>query len=168
MPERNEKPDVNHGRSLSGDLRGSGPVVTRREFVMKLATGAGAGVVVLGLLAGEIPKLTAGSENGSEGSPRPHLRDDVVFGLDGDMPTIHRAGETDSVVCAINRPGAVVLEHLDGRHTVEEISEFVAARLDVSRNELLDSQIAGFIVQLSMLGFLREPFYAYIIERTVA
>lgn len=141
---------------------------TRRDFFITLGTGAAAGIAGYFLVQRAFSPLPASLDDGTGPTRPPCLKEDVVFGNDGDMVTVSLSGGGSPVVCAANRPGQEVLTRLDGRHTIEEMSRAVAAAVGVSRTEALDAKVAHFVAQVGMLGFLREPFFACIVEEVDA
>jgi len=168
MIERIDEPDAQNTPPPEDKSADAGKGLTRREFVIRLGAGAGAGIVVFFPLRGEL-FTPSGTLKGPPGQPdRPRLRDDIVFGMDGEMTTICRHEEANPILCAVNRPGREVLRRLDGRHTIEEISKAVATHMNISATEALDAKVALFVAHLSMLGFLQKAFCPYIIEKVVA
>jgi hypothetical protein len=163
MPEQIHGRNGNHARISDEQRNAPCAVMSRREFVIQLSTGiALAGFFFMG-------DRTAGPSKAYGAAPDktacPHLKDDVVFGANAGMATIRRSGEVSHVLCAVNGPGAEVLKRLDGQNSVEDISRAIASLTKIPHSEELDAKIAFFISQLAMLGFLIDPFYAYIIEK---
>lgn len=126
-----------------------------------LAAGAG-GAAIVGYFAGgegaregkpargaatgsaELPAIKAGLELRRQG-------DDVVF----------RA--PDGTLCAVNQAGATIVRSLDGRHTVATIADRLARDLELKRTQRLEAQVAEFVAELGIVGFLQRPFWAQIV-----
>jgi hypothetical protein len=136
----------------------------RRTFLMKLGVGTAA---IAGYFVPGCSTFTSDSAGGN-GRPAstllPRLRGSVSLGRDGDMTTLRLHSAEDSPLCAVNHYGADVVGLLDGRHTVPQIASILADRMEVSLTEAIQSQIAYFITQVGEMGFLQEPYYAYIVE----
>mgnify|MGYP001040347948 CR=1 FL=1 len=135
----------------------------RRTFLMKLGAGTAAiaGYFVPGCST-SMPGSAGGNSRPSS-TLLPRLGDSVSLGRDGDMTTLRLRG-ADVPLCAVNRCGADVIALLDGRHTVPQIAHILASGMGLPLTEAMQSQIACFITQVGELGFLREPFYAWIVE----
>ena len=138
---------------------GAAAKMSRREFLIWLAVGAGASVAEWQLFT-SISAASAFPSATTMDHFHPRLRDDVVWGKHKAMLTMSH-GEQTPLLCAVNDYGAKVLSKLDGDHTIEEIAEELAGDAD----EALAASVAVFVARLSELGFLQEHFYAYIIER---
>ena len=139
--------------------------MTRRRFFIDL--GIGTGIFIAGYILGResSSKIFGLTEPQPKADKKPNLRDDIVFGTDGELATIKLKNQKDQKLCAVNQTGAAILKRLDGKHTIEEISEYIATMGNCYRTEKMDANIACFVAQLGMLGFLTAPYYTQIIER---
>jgi hypothetical protein len=153
---RQEKPSAERREGL-----------TRREFTIRLGAGAGASIVGFFLLGKSLAPVRASNAAGSV-SETPELSDRIVFGTYDGMVAIRAEGDSHSPLCAVNETGAAVLELLNGANDVAAVSRAIAAKLRIARSEALDAKIAYFVVQLSQLGFLKEPFFACIFETRIS
>lgn len=140
--------------------------VTRRRFCVAL----GGSLALSGWVLGRAvtseptePEPAAGSADA-----RPRLRADLAWGRDGEFRTLTRVVDGEPLVCGLNDAGAALARGLDGRHTVCDLSAALSARRGVRHDDALEARVALFVAQVSMLGLLTEPFYAWIVERTEA
>jgi hypothetical protein len=140
----------------------------RRDFVIALGAGSGASIAGFFLWkslshAGARPRDSAASVD-----LKPQLKAGLLFGtLDG-FQTIRLPEGEGSAMCALNDTGAAVIRLLDGRNGVEEVSQTIARTYGLVRTDSLDARIAYFLTQVSRLGFLKSPFYAYIVDVPIA
>lgn len=139
--------------------------MSRRDFLLYL--GVGTSVVIAGYFLQESAASIRSETIEGEfvEAQQPQLKDDVVFGNSGEMKTISRISGGHKTLCAVNRTGRNIIELLNGRRSIEEISQAVAIREQIDRIESMDASIACFVAEVGMLGFLMTPFYAQIIER---
>jgi hypothetical protein len=140
-------------------------MMRRRHFVIALGTGVGASIV--GYFGYRQPphfESDGATKHSPEHEHLPSLRADVVFGRLDDQVTVSRGEPDNPVICAANELGAAILERLDGRHTIEQISESLAMLVTASPNRPLEAKVALFVAQLATHGFLAEPFYTTIYE----
>lgn len=137
----------------------------RREFVIAFGVGAGAGIAGYFSYC-RLPRQPPAADSlpPPDGDPRPRLKDDVVFARRAEQLTIRGGSQDNLVLCAVNATGAVVIERLDGRHSIEAIAAAVATQASESRTEMLTAKVALFVAQLGACGFLTEPFYATLYE----
>lgn len=77
-----------------------------------------------------------------------------------DPRILRRSGGNE---CGVNATGAEILDHLDGRHTIDQIGAALAEGLGVAPGEAFSAKVAFFVAQLGELGFLAEPFHARIV-----
>ncbi len=96
------------------------------------------------------------------------LKEGVILRRQADGVTIQASTAHVAPTCAVNQAGAEVLRLLDGRHSIADLSLKVAATVGVHWTETLQANIAFFVAQLGLFGFLRQPFYAYLYENDVA
>ena len=140
--------------------------LTRRDFLISL-TGSSVALITgyfLFRTVGVENILSSHSKNGS--SLFPCLKKEIVFGINDEMVTIYLKND-DSVLCAVNEIGAIIINRLDGRHTVSDISKTLGKKFNIELSESLNAQIANFIAQIGSLGFLRDPFYTTIFFEAV-
>ncbi|GEM_PF-4049679 len=132
--------------------------MNRRTFLIRLGASVAGGISGFFL----VPRwpAVAMAADPQPPSPRPRLKDDIVFGRYEGMDSISYGIEGEQVLCAVNHPGLLIVDKLDGRHTIDGIGAAVKTALGLAATEDLDAQIAGFVAQLGALGFLAEPFYA--------
>ena len=134
---------------------------SRRQFLITLGLGAGA-VSGYFLFKPLSPATIFPSVHAPVPEDCPRLSHDVMFGMDADgLTTICRS---DSSTCAVNQTGGEILKLLDGRHTIAAIGLAVALASGGSPSEAIEAKLAAFVANLGMLGFLREPFYACIVD----
>ena len=138
--------------------------LSRREFLISLGAGTGASIAGYFLLHNGWANPAFASAPVSSQSVCPRLREDLVFCIEEGLVTLHAAGQNGLPTCAVNDIGGEVLRRLDGRHTITQIGQEIAAAWRLQPSEALDARLAFFVTQVGMLGFLREPFYACILE----
>lgn len=137
----------------------------RRDFV--IALGAGAGASIFGFFEWKALKKTGSRPKDRPAAVdfKPRLKDGIVFGwADDGLATLRLPGAKETALCAVNETGAAILRMLDGRRGVEDIAQAVAQEYNLVRTDSLDAKIAYFLTQVSQLGFLRNPFYACIVD----
>lgn len=137
-------------------------MLNRRRFLIRLGAGAAGGIG--GFFLMQRPPVLAEAAAPAEPpvSLRPRLRKDIVAGRYDNMAAISYGRGAQRVLCAINRPGGIVIGQLDGRHTVGQIARELTSALALDTQDRLEAPVAHFVAQLGMLGFLAEPFYATI------
>jgi len=137
----------------------------RRDFVIALGSGVGASIA--GYFAYHRWPEFAGAPVGPNALPAeacPRLKADVTCDRSGDQVTLRRGEAADAVVCAVNAAGAAIVDRLDGRHSIEEISAALAGLIPVGPGRLLEAKVALFVAQLAQCGFLADPFYVTLYE----
>lgn len=136
--------------------------LNRRTFLIRLGAGVAGGIGGFFLM----PLQPVFSEpvplDQPTTSARPQMRHDIVLGRYDDMEAISYGRGDSKVLCAINRPGGIIISKLDGAHTIDEIAEALKSDLGLEANVALGAPVAQFVARLGMLGFLAEPFYATI------
>jgi len=143
----------------SADRQGTG--LSRRDFSIALgALGAlaAAGIAGYFLFRRGPPRRPPGERP----TTRPRLRADLRRGRLDDLTLLEHGQGTEAVVCAVNPTGARILDHLDGEHGVEAIARLAAGGTAGPS----PAAVACFVAQLGMMGFLAEPYYAVVFERT--
>jgi hypothetical protein len=148
-------------RTKGGDVAGG---VSRRRFLL-YATVGGAGLAVARIVP-QSPERTPTAA--AKPVPRmPQLREDAELRYD----IIRRVYECEvpgengnAVRCTVDDTGAEIIRFLDGNRTVEDLSERIASSGRWCDSSASRAEIAFFIAQLGMLGFLAKPFYAHICE----
>jgi len=142
--------------------------ITRRTFMISL--GSSAAVAISGCFflihdAASSQEVSVGEGSASE---VPMLKEGVILRRQADGATLLSGVAQAAPTCAVNHAGAEVLRLLDGRHSIADLSRKVAATVGVPWTETLQANIAFFVAQLGICGFLRDPFYALLYENDTA
>jgi hypothetical protein len=138
------------------------PLLNRRRFLIRLGAGAAWGIGGF-FFAQRWPVPAEAATPAMPGvALQPRLRKDIVDGRYDDMAAISYGQGEHRVMCAINRPGGIVISKLDGCHTIDQIAQALKSALALDDQVRLEAPVARFVAQLGMLGFLAEPFYATI------
>lgn len=138
--------------------------LTRRNFLISLGTTALSisGYFLIG--GGSLKEVLADTE-GVVAGMRPKLVPDIFFEEStSDLTLLQRRDANHHNKCAVNRIGSFIIRRLNGRHTIEGISSLLSEEEGFTRYHSLEADIAQFVANLGMLGFLLDPFYANIIE----
>ena len=161
-------------RGRRADVESDGP--SRRQFLWVLGTGSlAATAVIAGYVSGDerAAAVEAGTatrpDDGRPTPERPALRDGVTFGRRDGLLTIgyvSAPGGSGPVLCAVNEVGAAITRRLDGKHSVPLLASAAAAAAGIEPSDTVEARVACFVAELARLGFLREPFYVQIVERT--
>jgi hypothetical protein len=134
--------------------------MTRRDFCY--AMGSLATSCIMGCFLSS--KVSDAIASAGEPSDRPcFLRRDVQWSKEGDMTVIRHGQGKSEVICMVNDTGAHLLEKMDGKKTIEQLGQTLAAQQAPNA----DAQVAYFTAQLASMGFLTRPFYATLYDRTV-
>lgn len=139
--------------------------MSRRDFLITLGAGTAATISGYFFIQGQ---FTQESSKSTLEKQLPILKHDIKFGKAENLLTITRKTERSTITCAVNDIGKEIINKVDGKHTVQEISKHIAKKAGTSRTELMDARIAYFITQLGILGFLKEAYHVNIIEVTNA
>ena len=135
-------------------------ILNRRRFLIRFGAGLTGGIGGFYLLNQWPDELHERLPESFQGTLFPKLRKDIVFGQHEDLKTIRHGTGADMILCAINRPGGIIIDSLDGMHTIDRIERALKSTLGLDPMACLQAPIAHFVAQLGMLGFLAEPFYA--------
>ncbi len=140
--------------------------LTRRNFFISLGAGVG-GIAGYFCFAGRpiAPPPTESVPVPSGPTAHPRLRDEACISSDGELYTISVPGTESPTVCGVNPVGAEIVQRLTGQQTIGEICADVAAAVGICHDEAIEAKIACFVAELASLGFLRDPFYVYIVDR---
>ena len=146
---------------------GVGDVRTRKDFLLTLCSSAAA-ISGYFLLASPAKDLDAPQGSAHSFNLRPALRPNLEYRREGPLLIVTSDTTPPGNACAVNSIGATVLQHLNGRHTIADLAQKVAAAVDIRPDEVLEAKLAFFVAQLGMLGLLVEPFYACVVETWTA
>lgn len=142
-------------------------MLTRREFNVLLA-GTSSAIAGFFLIGGRTASAARSGE-GRVASAHPRLRTGASWQRAGDGSSRLTVGEGDSMtLCSTNRTGTEIIASLDGHRDIRQIAARTAQRLGVPRSEAFEAQIATFVAEVASLGFLADPFYVHIVERTAS
>ena len=74
-----------------------------------------------------------------------------------------------ALVCKVNTTGTLILNALDGKHSLADIISKTAAGSgrEIAHPEIFASRVATFIADLGQAGLLKYPFYVSVIENKV-
>jgi hypothetical protein len=137
--------------------------VSRRRFLLYVTVG-GAWLTV-GHIVRHRPEKTPTSDEYA--SRMPKLREDVTMQYDNIQHVYEcevQGKDGNATCCTVNDTGAEIIRLLNGKRTVEDLSEQTASSGHWRDSNASRAEIAYFITQLGILGFLAKPFYAHICE----
>jgi hypothetical protein len=158
--------DANAGEATAREARQgqSTKKSGRRSFV--LAVGGVVGLSIAGWVTHDrlIGRRRRGNPSDATSSPRPRLRKDVAIVRNGDHMELEqrKQGAASQVVGRLNRPGSVIVEQLDGEHTIEELARHLLTVVGHPSQspESAKGTVAAFVGELAAAGLLATPFYA--------
>ncbi len=128
--------------------------MNRREFLIGTGSLAAAGIAGYFLFFRE-PAICRGAP-----TARPRLSPDVSMAEENGIAVLRRGKGENLVVCGVNGAGSAVLKALDGRRTIKEAARAAAK----GGNPLPEAEVACFVAQVGMMGFLAKPYYATLYE----
>ena len=139
----------------------------RRDFLIRLGSGLAASVIT-GYFVFEMTK-TADNDNqnnfldgdhSNNHSNKPKLSNLIKMVSENNSLVLY--GE--NVTCSVNKTGEKIIQLLDGKHTLYQISSKISEFYSIEYTDDIEVSIAYFICQLGSLGFLSSPFYVTIYE----
>ena len=135
---------------------------SRRDFILKL--GIGASVAITGYyLVNNFVGSTDEPKHELAPNEMPILKPNLVLKEDLGNMLIHNPGSVEPSFM-VNDVGKEILLNLNGKRSLQDLSEQVAAKYELTYDEALLSQVAFFVSQLAILGFLQKPFFVNIVE----
>ncbi|MGE5458855.1 MAG: hypothetical protein ACM3NJ_00235, partial [Methanobacterium sp.] len=102
--------------------------------------------------------------------PRPSLKEELsIIHIENGAEIITEQGSRRKTLCQINQAGQLVLKHMNGKNSVEEISRLAARELNILPQEIqpFSSGIAAFIAALGEACLLKQGYYVNIYRREV-
>lgn len=135
--------------------------MNRRDFLFTLGRGSVglAGWVLLGNL---IPTPARSEPPGSDHCPR--LVKNVVLKYDNGVGELLQPDTTGSLVilCQTNAMGWRLVEHLDGKHSIQSLTNLIHTGYDSVYLEKTETAVVSLIAMLAQAGLLEEPFFVNI------
>jgi len=160
-------------RDKEGDAANCPPNMQRRRFLLYSAAGIAA-VLIPGHLSPhnryrqDQPEVAAPEPGQAAAPSKPMLQNGVISFREGELHVFeYRSGNDNQLRCgcAVNEAGAKVIHHLDGQHTVEQLSRLISMEGGHADPHTACAEIAQFVAELGGIGFLTKPYYAQIYER---
>lgn len=143
--------------------------MTRQEFIIRLGAGLGALIAASFLVPGDVPvPPRVPASDGRHRRARPELHPDARVSRSNDLFTVQHGGGSRAVICTTNQAWEAIILRLDGRHTIGQLADAVSEAVGVPHTDALDAKVACFVAQLSMMGFLRREYRAFIVEQITA
>lgn len=134
--------------------------LNRRDFLYFL--GVGTTLAIAGFIIsdrakhGPLPDVAKGTFP----SELPELSAEVQKLHDGGNLILSGNGSK----CFVNNTGEKIIDLLNGRNSVSDISTVLSEQFSVEHTDALETSVAGFICQLAELGMLSSPFYVTMYE----
>lgn len=135
---------------------------SRRKFVFSLASGAAA---VAGYML--IPdNSTAPAIENLLPSQFPHLHADAI--VNDSASSVSLGSGASRLTCSVNDLGMEIIKLLNGKRSLPQIASEISVSRSLDHNEMMELNLALFLVEVSKAGLLKQPFIVDIVERYTA
>ncbi len=164
---------------ISTDERGAQDIglsscknLQRRKFLLYAITGITATIISGQFLLSNSRRqkdyAIIKSEHEAATPCKPKLKKGIISSKKGDLHHFeYRTGKNKVLIssCSVNEVGKNIIRHLNGQHTIEQISQLIVKGNKHPVVNTSCAEIAQFVAELGGLGFLTLPYYAQIYER---